>query len=393
MTAEPVEIANIRDLLADVSAGSRIIGVETTRLTAPGENYGSLMLRLDVRLAGGELRLVAKKLPTEELFQESFNVQVTFKNEIAMYQTVVPLLQKFQRENGVVDVIDCFPKFYGARINLDGSEVVDEHAVLLLENLVANGYKNINRLDGFDLASTELILKDLAEFHAVPLALKLKKPEVFAGLKQYCHDYEFPRGLVSMYFDSTKRIIKENEQCAPLIDKINFLTDVDRSPVVEPFGTLVHCDLWCNNTMQRFDAAGVAVQNKFLDFQFLAYGSPASDLFFFLWTSVRCAVLKEHFERLLRHYHQHFVGTLAKLKCDVGDFGYDAFLEDIKRHCRFEVGHSINFILYVVHNVVTKEEFKFPDDIEKVASSVTPKAKEIVWTMLLECEKRNWLYK
>lgn len=122
-----------------------IVDVQIDRLTAPGENFGSIMLKVDVTLRkkdGTEVRLhaVAKKLPASEIFRKLFNIQVTFKNELAFYQTVLPTLRNFQRENGVTEVLNCFADFYGARITEDEhSNVVDEGAVLMLENLVTSG--------------------------------------------------------------------------------------------------------------------------------------------------------------------------------------------------------------------------------------------------------------
>lgn len=245
---------------------------------------------------------------------------------------------------------------------------------------------------GFNLDSIKLILKDLAELHAVPIALKLKKPNSFEPLKKHCHDFEFSAELHQMFWETTREIIKENEHCAKLLDKINLITEVDRPKVKEPFATLVHYDLWCNNSMQKF-SHDVAVQNKFLDFQFLAYGSPASDLFFLLWTSVQLEVLENYFEDLLVHYHNHFIKTLKTLGCDTKPFCYEHFLYEIKEQCVFEVGHTLHFIFFVVNGKKDRtEDIKFPDDIDKIKNEVTLRAKQQVWLMLQDCEKRGWLY-
>lgn len=129
-----------------IDKNKKIFDYKISRLTAPGENYGSLMLRVDVVLVdqnGGNeenFSIVAKLIPELEIFQKMFNIQVTCKNEIAFYDTIIPTLQNFQREQGVEKVADFFPKLYGARINLKkDSDVVDADAVLILENLIDNG--------------------------------------------------------------------------------------------------------------------------------------------------------------------------------------------------------------------------------------------------------------
>lgn len=121
-----------------------ISNVEIVRLTAPGENYGGTILKVDFVLkdkngATAPLSIVAKLIPEKEFFQKIFRINVTFKLEAAFYSTIIPTLLDFQREQGVPNLIDIFPKFYGARFNLDNGDEVDGNAVLLLENLHSSG--------------------------------------------------------------------------------------------------------------------------------------------------------------------------------------------------------------------------------------------------------------
>lgn len=43
-----------------------------------------------------------------------------------------------------------------------------------------SGYRNVDRHVGFDYDTTKLIVRDMAVMHAVPIAFRLKKPDVFA---------------------------------------------------------------------------------------------------------------------------------------------------------------------------------------------------------------------
>lgn len=100
-----------------------------------------MLLKVDLVIENETYHFVAKKVPQDPLWQEASNVQVTFKNEIAFYDKIVPTLQDFQREQGLTNVIDCFPEFYGARLGLyeHGDRVDENHAVLLMENLTETG--------------------------------------------------------------------------------------------------------------------------------------------------------------------------------------------------------------------------------------------------------------
>lgn len=138
------KISKLDQLLHKYIGGKKIIKTEVSRLTAPGENYGSILYKVDITLENDdksreELHTVAKTLPQDEFFRKMFNIQVTCKTEIAFYDTVVPTLQRFAEEGGLRGRMDIFPRMYGGRINLNGSDVVDDDAVLLLENLKSEG--------------------------------------------------------------------------------------------------------------------------------------------------------------------------------------------------------------------------------------------------------------
>lgn len=86
------------------------------------------------------LNIVAKLIPENEVFQQIFNIKVAFHIEAAFYQVIIPTMQEFEKEQGVNEVIDFAPKFYGSRKNLSGTDDnIDANAVILLENLKVSG--------------------------------------------------------------------------------------------------------------------------------------------------------------------------------------------------------------------------------------------------------------
>lgn len=141
------EIKNLEDLVSQyIENKKKIVETRVTRHAFANERFGSTVLDIDIVLKDESrytqeiLSVVAKMIPERKFFQKVFNSQVTFKNEVTFYKTVVPLLETFQRERGVNDEVDFFPKFYGARLNLDNcNDKVDENAVLILELLSAKG--------------------------------------------------------------------------------------------------------------------------------------------------------------------------------------------------------------------------------------------------------------
>ncbi|CAH1988066.1 unnamed protein product [Acanthoscelides obtectus] len=296
---------------------------------------------------------------------------------------------------GIKDVIDCFAKCYGARFSLDReSDEVDEDAALILENLHTSGHKNVERLLCFDLSTTRLILKDIANFHATTIALKLKKPEVFQKrLKAFCSDFVPTKEVFQPLLAILKEVLEENEKCKPLASKIRYWgeREHEREPR-EPFATLAHCDLWVNNMMQKF-VDGVPISNKLVDFQIYNYRSAASDVFFFLFSSVQLEVLERCLDSLLKFYHEHFISVLDMLKCDTSEFGFDAFLEEMKLEAEFEFGHALFFSTIVVQGKkrtsdLTEHSFH-PEQMRKYINDT---ARRRAWYMTLECDRRGWLY-
>uniref|UniRef100_V5G064 CHK kinase-like domain-containing protein n=1 Tax=Anoplophora glabripennis TaxID=217634 RepID=V5G064_ANOGL len=227
------------------------------------------MLKLDVTLKDEsdgteeELHAVAKMIPEQEFVRKIFNIQVTFKNEVAMYNVIAPTLRDFQRENGVNEVIDCFPELYGARLNLgEQNGNVDENAVLILENLNFKEYQCVDRHVGFDLETAQLILKDLAAFHAIPLALKLKKPEVFdEKIRPYLAPFPFePKPIKEEIKSVFLEMLQDSYKCIPWIPKVKNIFENVRAagdaPPKEPFATVTHGDMWFNNTMNKISEQG-----------------------------------------------------------------------------------------------------------------------------------------
>lgn len=132
-----------------IGPNKEILDIKKENLTAPGENYCSIMVKLDVTLKnltnGKEetLHAVAKTVNTDvnELFRLSAVPQ--FEKEINFYTEIVPALQEFQKQQGVTEVLDIFPEIYAARKNIRGDDgKVDDEAVIILENLKEKGIVN-----------------------------------------------------------------------------------------------------------------------------------------------------------------------------------------------------------------------------------------------------------
>lgn len=137
------QIRNIYELLKGY-ANYNYVDQKINPLTAPGDNFGSLMLAVDIFLKNEHneeekvVHAVAKLIPPSEFMRKVFCIEDSFKAEIRFYEDVIPTLQNFRRKFGLKEM-SVFVRYYGSRLNLNGSDIVDENGVILLENLKTDG--------------------------------------------------------------------------------------------------------------------------------------------------------------------------------------------------------------------------------------------------------------
>ncbi|XP_022907454.2 uncharacterized protein [Onthophagus taurus] len=353
-----IEIRNIESLFsAFLKNGKKFVSYEYEKLLPPGENYGSIMLKLKAILSGenGEeeiVNCVAKLVPPTPFLWKMFNTPVTFKKEIGMYKIIGPLLNEFGREHGVDNLFPLLPDYVGARISLDPeSTEVDHDAVLVLKNILEDGYVVGDRFKGFDKETTNMFLRSLAVMHASTIALKLKKPTAF---KEKIHKLIEVKMPVEFNEESMQKVMKQiqeglsrNERCLPYIEKV--LTHLEKvgelmtSDPREPFATLVHNDFWTNNMMVKFEN-GKPVSTRFIDFQIIEYDNPLKDVLFFLYTSTRLDLL-EYVDDFLDEYYKEFISILKRLDCETSPFSKSAFFDEIKAAAEKELIHIIFMLL------------------------------------------------
>lgn len=233
----------------------------------------------------------------------------------------------------------------------------------------------------------------MAKFHAIPLALKFLRPDLFqTNIKKYmaCFNPEV-RNFEGPPSETFLAIIEENTDCKTLLPKIKKsigLRKDDRTSFREPFATLSHKDMWVNNFMVKLEN-GKVVKNKFVDFQCFTYESPVRDLLFYLFTSVQIDVLKENLDYFLKFYYEHFLKTLEDLHCPTEHFSYENYTDEIEHYGIFEIFH-ISFMLIVVV-LCKKDDLPTNQNGPPTFSDVPIETKERVWWVVQEFEKRKWL--
>ncbi|GLV43386.1 uncharacterized protein CBL_03929 [Carabus blaptoides fortunei] len=320
-------------------------------LTAPGENYGSVMLALELTLEDENngkkpLHIVAKLLPPSEMLRQIFYVEITFKKELQVYTRIVPALKQIEDEYNVENnrASELYCQCYGGRLNLSTEDdLVDDDAVILLENLKLQNYETGDRLIGFDLETSAFILKNLARYHAVPIALKLLKPDVYRDkiyntLNTAQPEFQNNVSVLDIVEISFKKILMQRPEYQTQIDKL--ATEAKKSveqlfynsvPFEEPFVSVGHADFWVNNMMLLRDQSGKPLRLKIVDFQTAQSQSVVWDMLFFIYTSVSANVLYDNVDELIQIYYASFIDCLKQFNVNLDNYSWEAFEKEIRK--------------------------------------------------------------
>ncbi|XP_056638687.1 uncharacterized protein LOC130446441 [Diorhabda sublineata] len=401
-----------------ISTNKTIVNKKISNFLPPGENYMSDILKIDVTLKNNEngneeeIHIIAKVAATNEFVGSTSYMT---KSELLFYQEIIPAIESFSERHGLPKP-SFFPKFMGGRLNLTGGTTADDNAVILIENLL--GFENVDRHVGFDLVTTKYILKDLATFHAIPIAMKLLEPELFeTKLKANCYglilpkriEYDengaeieavgFPENTLEGHIflikllQQDERYIEASKKYEKFYNRIKNIisreaTKLFHSEPVDPYATLVHQDMWINNIMLVFQD-GRSIENKFIDFQICRITSPITDLLFFLFTSVQTSCLKSHLDALITHYHDHFVEILKTSGCYNSQFSYENFLKEM----RASSTQAIIQTVFMLPNVVWQKKGEMYESAKKESlfQDHSPKLAERLTVLGVEAAKRGWI--
>ncbi|RZC37645.1 EcKinase domain containing protein [Asbolus verrucosus] len=404
-----MEIKHLKSLFAPILNEDLYVDAKISRLTNAGDNYGSLILAVDIKTRNRQkeyIHAVAKMLPFNEIIQKMFNSSYTFRNEIAFYEIVAPCLRDFQKFHGLTNFINCFPSFYAARMNLDPiSGKIDEDTVLLIENLKYEGYTTINRTVGFDLDQSKLILDKLAEMHGTSMALKLQEPEIFdRKLRPFLEEFEvfkYDDEANDNMVQSIVNIIKDDEICGHHLTKITQILHNNTKNTSKkncnkvhksPFLGIVHGDMWINNIMVKI-VHNKTIDIKFVDYQLYEYTCLAREIVFFLFTSVQTSVLQSHCDTLLTHYYNNLMYWLQRLKCSLA-LSFDTFMNDLKNMLQQAEFFNVMIMLAPIYATEgdTKEiEEISMDNLTHHKNEVTEAHKEKACFIVREFLRRDWI--
>lgn len=380
-TNEELPIKDLESVLQEhIGNQLKIQNLEWKHLTDPGENFGSLILAINLKVGENgstkSFHLVAKLPPKSEYLLDLFNSPMSFYKEIYFYKIIAPEFSKFQLTSEInkSELIKLVPEFYGGRLGINNKETFDDQATILLENLKIQGYNTEDRITGMDKKHMIFAIKQLARLHALTIGYKLKKPNDFKSLimpglaNAYNKASEIGvQDMINKAMGNLKTLKQVESQISNIIKTMEYGAEKMIVQPKEPWATLVHSDFWVNNMLfLHDDKTKEIIDMKIVDLQLTQYDNGCLDLIFMILSSAKANVIDENLDEMLDTYYSSFIDYLKVLHIDVKEFTRDEFDKNVIESARRRLDQCLMMVQVIqatrgsarrVDNIKNKENF------------------------------------
>lgn len=247
-----------------------------------------------------------------------------------------------------------------------------------------------------DLDQGKTTIIALAQFHALGIALKQKKPEFFEEVVALTESsLGVDLGQLDEGFLGVLKNFRDNpcfrKNLASIELSISSALNGKRYtvPKVEPWVSITHGDLWVNNILFRKNGIGKIDDVKLIDFQIFLHDSPLKDLPHFLCASLEDETLINHLDELLDVYFIKFTTSLKRLGCNIAPYSRDAFDKELKRQAFYEFSICSLIRKYFAFEIKNEES---SEELKNVVfeSECTDAMKRKLQVLIHVYEKRGW---
>uniref|UniRef100_A0A1L8DYN9 Putative ecdysteroid kinase n=1 Tax=Nyssomyia neivai TaxID=330878 RepID=A0A1L8DYN9_9DIPT len=306
------------DMLRKEFESFRVIRVSIAPATGKGENYASVMYRVKLQLENKEKNIVQKSfivktIPDLGIHQEMLKQFNVFPKEIEMYSNIIPAFEKMYENAGVKIT-------FGPRCLLAGFEPTD---VIVMEDMIEKNFTMANRKVGLDLEHCELLLGKLAKFHAASVVYREKNGPYKDCFKEGIYS-EKMKPMFEQFYQASQQLFVDVAAKWNLTPKFtntllnmkdDLMEKVFKVVKEDPnfFNCLNHGDMWCNNSMFKYDSTGKVKDVILVDYQMCQYASPVIDLNYFIFTSCHKDIKLAKLDYLVQYYHTNLVSSLKLL--------------------------------------------------------------------------------
>lgn len=340
----------------NIESGSKLgdgymsVIVRATIIGTKGTNTGE-----EIKNVNHEFTVLCKMQLLSKARREFTNSNSAFKREIMMYDEYLPELEKIQIECGIKDGFFNYPKCYYAEYDNE-----TEDAIIVMKDMRDDGYKLANKYKPLDIGICEIVVKNLGKLHGLSFVFEKRCPELFAKYKKLedimsaimlkpqskqMWDSVFSTAFSSLEGKHPNVVEKLEKLQENLNNEFAFLLNLENSG---KFSVMGHGDSWTNNFLFKFGPQQQPEDIIFIDWQISRYASPVLDLVYFLFTATDKETRDNHYERLLKLYHDSLSNILIQfVESSENVFSFDKFKEEMKRFGRYGLLMSICLLSFV----------------------------------------------
>lgn len=226
-----------------------------------GDNYMGEIIFLSVQPEGEKERtynLVIKTAKRSRDLRDNFPIEIFYNRELFMYSDVFPSYQKFIQEVKPDFKFNFISKVYWLKKEL-GKETI------VMENLKSQKFDIYNRKKPWNMQHSLLVMKQYGKLHALSIALRDQKPEIFQNLKEnlgdVIHGFTDKVDMKLLYekpFEHVMGLLKKigREDLVKKYDGV-FKEGIDvvtnKIEVESEMTALCHMDCWNNNFMFKYE--------------------------------------------------------------------------------------------------------------------------------------------
>lgn len=311
----------------------------------------------------------------DQSFRDSTQSSLQCCNEVYVYKNIIPSFTKFVAESRSKVPTDWVPRPYFADYGHFPEMSDDFETILAMENLKPIGYRHGPRIDLTE-AHLRLMLTNIATYHAVNYAMKIKDPaqmnELRAGLKPFSFLSKEGKELDSYKVAFTiglKRFfpLVENDQKYHEID--GFLNSVQNfknkhfhqitvmmQNLINPddvYSLINHGDYNRNNCLFKYGQAEgheAPTAVRMFDFQEVRFTTPVTDLTFFMYMNTPTELRERCWDEFVKLYHNTmFTSLIDLLKCSADDpriqpYNFENFMRHFQKYAFYGVMICIHFV-------------------------------------------------
>ncbi|XP_019553110.2 uncharacterized protein LOC109422703 [Aedes albopictus] len=311
-----------------------------------GENFASVIYRAQVvyRRSGEPVitsSYILKGVAESPVARQKLGEYDVHGKEMDVYQLVIPELMRLMKSVG--ELSELYP---------DALCVDRSHEMIILNDVLQEGFVMVDRTKGLDATHTKMSLKAMAKLHAGSLKLVERYPTIFdrytTGMMNRKTD-AFHLFFQSTYDALMDEIYSWNPEWHYYANKLAKLRPhyleqgmtVFDNDSADDLRVFVHGDFWVNNLMFKYDARGVPIDMLVLDFQYCCYGSPAIDLCYFFFTSSCDEIRQNSFDEYMQYYYYQLAKYVKKLNCSIRFPTLHQFQQQIMKKMFYSVHSSI----------------------------------------------------